>query len=224
MCKFVVGVSNKLAYDAVLKFGEDSALGHFLFVYGNSGCGKTHLLQMLKQNLESQGISVKLTNGDLIISELIQHLRNNGREEDFYQEIGAHTVLLVDDIHFLMGKEYSQKYFAKVLQRIMRQGTRVCVVADKKLEAFGWLNACLREAKKIVADEKYLQYTINIVEIENPDDKLMKNVLKELQREYGEMISESEEDVIVHKAQNIGQLKGLYVREAALRRLREGRL
>ena len=114
---FVVGSSNKESHSAAL--GCAYRPGQFftpLFIYGNSGLGKTHLLHAI-------GNYVKNHNPDSSVlyissSDFVRHVANsisNGTIEDFKDQMNNLDVLLIDDIQFIAGKEKSHEIFFHIL-------------------------------------------------------------------------------------------------------------
>ena len=104
---FVVGNSNQLAHAASLAVANRSASYNPLFIYGVSGLGKTHLMNAIGNHLISQdpGLKIVYLSSEDFTNELIEALRNEGTigfQTEIYRNIDA---LLIDDIHFIGGKE-----------------------------------------------------------------------------------------------------------------------
>ena len=110
---FIVGSSNKFAHAASMAVATKPAvLYNPLFIYGNSGLGKTHLLYAIcneigKNHPEMNIIYIK---GDEFTNEMIESIRR-GTTAEFRQRYRKADVLLVDDIQFIAGKESTQEEF-----------------------------------------------------------------------------------------------------------------
>ncbi len=118
---FVVGNNNKCAQAASLAVAElPGEVLNPLFIYGNVGLGKTHLLVSIANYIAENSLCSKVvyTTGEMFANELIETLRRS--EEDFsmnkfrekYREA---DILLIDDIQLIMGKENMQEEFFHIL-------------------------------------------------------------------------------------------------------------
>ena len=112
---FVVGKSNDLAYKACVAVAKDPAgleVQNPLFIYGNSGLGKTHLLYAIKNVINRNYPSKKIiyVKGEDFTNELIDSLSKKTADK-FRDKYRTVDVLLVDDIQFIAGKEATQEEF-----------------------------------------------------------------------------------------------------------------
>ncbi len=130
---FVVGSSNKETHSAAL--GCAYRPGQFftpLFIYGNSGLGKTHLLHSI-------GNYVKKNNPDSKVlyissSDFVRHVANsisNGTIETFKDEMYALDVLLIDDIQFIAGKEKSHEIFFHIFNELVNNKKQIVITSDR---------------------------------------------------------------------------------------------
>ena len=130
---FIVGSSNKESHSAALA----SALspGHFynpLFIFGNSGLGKTHLLHSIGNYAKKNKQDLKLlyiTSNDFI-TRVVSSFKKN-RIEDFKQEMYNLDILLVDDIQFLAGKEKSHEIFFYIFNELVNNKKQIVLTSDK---------------------------------------------------------------------------------------------
>ena len=107
---FIVGPSNKFAHAASLAVATKPAqLYNPLFIYGNSGLGKTHLLYAIFNEIKknSPQMNIVYIKGDEFTNELITAIRN-GTTIEFHNRYRNADVLLVDDIQFIAGKDSTQ--------------------------------------------------------------------------------------------------------------------
>ncbi len=130
---FVVGDSNRESHSAALA----SALspGHFynpLFIFGNSGLGKTHLLHSIgnyaKKNKKDQKL-LYITSNDFI-TKVVKSFKMN-RIEEFKQDMYNLDILLVDDIQFLAGKDKSHEIFFYIFNELVNNKKQIVLTSDK---------------------------------------------------------------------------------------------
>ena len=111
---FVVGSSNKFAHAAAMAVAEKPSSNTYnpLFLYGNSGVGKTHLMMAIKNSIEKKFPEKKVLclRGEDFMNELVQAFRDQTTDL-FHERFRSVDVLLIDDIHFIAGKETAQEEF-----------------------------------------------------------------------------------------------------------------
>lgn len=111
---FVVGESNKFAHAAAMAVAGNPSANIYnpLFIYGNSGVGKTHLMLAIKNSINKDFPDKKtlFLRGEQFTNELIQAIRSQTTDE-FHNRFRSVDVLLIDDIHFIAGKDYAQEEF-----------------------------------------------------------------------------------------------------------------
>jgi len=132
--EFVVGSCNKLAYSTACRLAEDADARCIspLFVHGECGVGKTHLLQgVCQRHIEITGRSqqVRYVTGEQFTNEYIAAVRSNGIEA-FRQRVRKLDLLAIDDVHFLSNKSRTQTEFLYTLDAIDLSGARVVLASD----------------------------------------------------------------------------------------------
>ena len=125
---FIVDDTNRLAYEAAVKFASESS--SLLNLSGVIGGGKTHLLRAIQYDIEMNSCrKVELVDGSHLIEQYIEILKTTQHTEypikDIYPLYADLDVLLVDDIECLIGKEYTQQVFADFLVAMLREGKSV---------------------------------------------------------------------------------------------------
>jgi len=143
---FVVGGSNKFAHAAALSVAANP--GKFynpLFIYGNSGLGKTHLLSAIYHELSANfpSISIVYATGEEFTNEMIRYLTIKNMTEFHHKYRGA-DVLLVDDVQFIAGKEAVQEEFFHTFNTLNESGRQIVLTSDKPPKAMLTLEDRLR--------------------------------------------------------------------------------
>ena len=130
---YVVGPSNKLAYAAARAVAERPAENYNpLFIYGDSGLGKTHLLYAIAHQLNLRDPSAKIVyiKGDEFTNELVNAIRE-GKNMEFREKYREATLLLVDDIQFIAGKQQTQEEFFHTFNTLYESGKQIVLTSDR---------------------------------------------------------------------------------------------
>lgn len=130
---FVIGKSNSQAHAAAITCATTP--GSFynpLFIYGNSGIGKTHLLNAIGNYVISAFPNKKVgfINGVGFIDALTKSIKGNNLD-DFYDSFYSLDVLLVDDIQFIAGKPKTQEVFFTIFNNLTNNKKQVCITSDR---------------------------------------------------------------------------------------------
>ena len=132
-----MGPSNRLACSAAQAVCESPGRGYNpLFIYSGVGLGKTHLLHAIGQVCASQGMSVLYATSEQFTNEFISAIRNRTTEE-FRSRYRSVQVLLMDDVHFLSGKEQTHEGFFHTFNDLHTSGNQVVITCDRPPRA--WL-------------------------------------------------------------------------------------
>lgn len=130
---FVVGDSNKLAY-AAARAVADAPAEHYnpLFIYGDSGLGKTHLIYAIAHEIRTKTPNAKIVyiKGDDFINEFIELIRA-GRGSEFRAKYREADLLLVDDVQFVAGKEQVQNEFFHTFNNLYESGKQIVLTSDR---------------------------------------------------------------------------------------------
>ena len=130
---YVVGPQNKLAYAAAKAVAEKPAEGfNPLFIYGNSGLGKTHLLLAIGEKIlrDHPDFKIAYLKGDDFTNELIASIRE-GKNAEFREKYRQSTLLLVDDIQFIAGKKQTQEEFFHTFNTLYESGRQIVLTSDR---------------------------------------------------------------------------------------------
>ncbi len=141
---FVVGASNRLAHAASLAVVERPAFAYNpLFLYGGVGLGKTHLLHAIGNACGARGLQVLYVSSEEFTNDLINAIRT--RTTPAFREKYRHMdVLLIDDIHFIAGKESTQEEFFHTFNTLHGQNKQLVLTSDRPPKALVTLEERLR--------------------------------------------------------------------------------
>lgn len=131
---FIVGDGNKHAHATCLAVADMPAQDNFnpLFLYGNSGLGKTHLMQAIAHYIlkKDDNINVLYVPSEVFTNEIIEAIRNH-TTADFREKYRKVDVLLLDDVQFLIGKESTQNEFFHTFNSLYNDKKQIILSSDK---------------------------------------------------------------------------------------------
>ncbi|NLW65408.1 MAG: chromosomal replication initiator protein DnaA [Clostridiales bacterium] len=131
--RFVIGNSNKFAHAAAVAVAENPGTAfNPLFIYGNSGLGKTHLLLAIGQKIHETDLSAKIVyvKGDEFMNQMVQSIKENTQAE-FRNKFRYVDLLLVDDIQFIAGKLGVQEEFFHTFNTLYESGKQIVITSDR---------------------------------------------------------------------------------------------
>jgi chromosomal replication initiator protein len=213
---FVIGSSNQFACKASQAVADAPAKAYNpLFIYGQSGMGKTHLMHAIANHISKKfpdQIFAYLTS-EQFTNELIDAIRNRSTQE-FRQKYRNIDILLIDDIQFIGGKESTQEEFFHTFNELHTNHKQIVITAD-------------RPAKEIakLEDRLVTRFTWGLsVDIQPPDFETRVAILRK-KLEVEEITASIPDDVIYFIAEqiktNIRELEGALIRVIASSLLEE---
>ena len=131
--RFIVGNSNKFAHAAAIAVAEKPGKNYNpLFIYGNSGLGKTHLLLSIGQAIHSRDSKQRIAyiKGDDFTNQMVKAIRE-GTAEEFRTKYRNVDLFLVDDIQFIAGKQSTQEEFFHTFNNIYEAGHQIVITSDR---------------------------------------------------------------------------------------------
>ncbi len=143
---FVIGSSNRFAHAAALAVAEAPAQAYNpLFIYGQTGLGKTHLLQAISQYVgeHSNALAARYVTSETFMNDFINSLRDK-RIEGFKQRYRNYDVLLIDDVQFFEGKERIQEEFFHTFNALYESGSQIVLSSDRPPRDIATLEQRLR--------------------------------------------------------------------------------
>ncbi len=199
---FVVGSSNKFAHAAALAVAKNpsSNLYNPLFIYGNSGLGKTHLMGAIINyiKINHPDKTILYLTGENFANDLVEAIRNQTTDL-FRNRFRSVDVLLIDDIHFIAGKDYAQEEFFNTFNALYPH-KQIIVTSD-------------RPPKEIKTLEERIRYRFEsgiLADMAPPDFETRMCILKNKADSLGLSV---DDDVLYYVAEqikdNIRQLEGI---------------
>ncbi len=150
---FIVGSTNRFAHAAALAVAEASVpqpAYNPLVIYGPSGVGKTHLMLAIKNHIKKKypHKNVEFIRGEEFTNQLIYALQQGklgmGTIDDFRNKFRNVDVLLIDDIHFIAGKEQTQEEFFNTFNTLYQNNKQIVVTLDRPVKEIKTLDDRIR--------------------------------------------------------------------------------
>ncbi|MBE6908058.1 MAG: chromosomal replication initiator protein DnaA [Ruminococcaceae bacterium] len=199
---FVVGESNKLAH-AAARAVADGASAHYnpLFIYGDSGLGKTHLIYAISHQFRKRLPDAKIVyiKGDDFLNDFISLVRAN-RGEEFRAKYRDADLLLVDDVQFVAGKEQSQNEFFHTFNTLYESGKQIVLTSDRLPSEMTLLDDRLRTR---------FEWGLT-VDVQAPDYETRIAIIKNKANQRGFVIDDKSADYIARNVTaNVRQIEGV---------------
>jgi len=151
---FVAGSGNRLAYAAALRVAENPGYSYNpLFIYGGVGLGKTHLLHAIGHVALANHIQVLYVSAEQFTNEFINAIRHK-RTEEFHHKYRSVDILLIDDIHFISGKEQTEESFFHTFNELHNANHQIAITSNCPPKAIPSLGSrlCSRFEWGLIAD------------------------------------------------------------------------
>lgn len=131
--RFVVGNSNKFAHAAAMAVAERPAESYNpLFIYGESGLGKTHLLYAIAHTIHQNHPDYRIVyiRGDSFTNELIRAIRE-GKNQEFRDKYRSADVFLMDDVQFIAGRDSTQEEMFHTFNNLYEEKKQIVFTSDR---------------------------------------------------------------------------------------------
>jgi len=209
---FVVGPSNKLAYAAACAVAESPAEKYNpLFIYGDSGLGKTHLIYAIAHELRKQNPAIKIAyvKGDDFTNELVQAIRD-GTTPKFREKYRNADLLLMDDVQFIAGKTQTQEEFFHSFNTLFESKKQIVLTSDRPPKEMSQLEDRLRTR---------FEWGL-LVDVQPPDFETRLAIIKNKASSKGAVLSDNIANYIAENVTaNVRQLEGTINKILAYREL-----
>jgi len=170
---FLLGKSNKLAFEAAKKVSEQIAHYNPLYIYGGVGMGKTHLLNAIGLSLKEKN-KVMFISAERFMYQFVKSIKSNDMVK--FKEYFRNTdIFLIDDIQFMNGKEAMQEEFFHTFNVLLEKGSQIIVSAD-------------RPPNKLTRIQERIKSRFSgglVVDIQNADFELRYNIIKSKNEDLG---------------------------------------
>ena len=206
--RFIVGNSNKFAHAAAISVAKNPGASYNpLFIYGNSGLGKTHLLMAIGQYIHENDPTktIAFIKGDDFTVQMVKAIRE-GTGEEFREKYRNVDLFLVDDIQFIAGKQATQNEFFHTFNNLYEAGHQIVITSDRPPMEMSLLDDRLRTRFEggLMAD------------IQPPDLETRMAITRNKASQLGLVLSEDAVEYIAEKiTSNIRQLEGVIKRLTA---------
>jgi chromosomal replication initiator protein len=205
---FVVGPSNQFAHAAAMASAQSPSRAYNpLFIHGGVGLGKTHLMQAIGNFIHSKNLRGKVcyTTCEAFVNEYIEALTSNSLAK-FRKKYRTVDALLIDDIHFLAGKDRMQEEFFHTFNAIFENHKQIVMTSDRPAGELSGL------APRLVSRFEWGL----VVELESPDVETRVAILRKKCEQLNLAINQ---DLLFYIAErissNIRRLEGALIRVAS---------
>ena len=209
--RFIVGSSNKFAHAAALAVSDGQVRQNYnpLFIYGESGLGKTHLLHAIRHSISKKypQYNIVFVKGDAFTNELIDAIQQ-GKNVEFREKYRGADLFLMDDIQFIAGRMSTQEEFFNTFNTLYELGKQIVFTSDRPPSDIYRLEDRLRSR---------LESSL-IADIQPPDTELRIAIIRNKAAQLGVIMPD---DVAVYISEsmtsNVRQLEGAVKMIIALR-------
>lgn len=173
---FIVGPSNNLAFVAAKAVSKKQhEKFNPLFIYGESGLGKTHLLSAIQFEMQKNfpGINIIYIPAETFTNEFLHSISTNNVEE-FDIKYRSADALLIDDIQFIAGKDQTEEKFFHIFNELYNQNKVIVLTSDRPAKEIKSISDRLRTrfSKGLIADVKPPEYETRLAIIQQKAELL----------------------------------------------------
>lgn len=207
---FVIGPSNNIAHALSLAVAKEPGKAYpALYIYGNSGLGKTHLSHAIANYIQTTrpGMRICLTSANRFMNELVEHFQEN-KSQEFKKKYTENTdVLIIDDIHFLKNKNTTQEMFFHIFNELISKKKQLVFTSDKTPKEIDGIEDRIRTRLSMALP----------VEIQQPDLETRIAILKKKAVEKDVYLSDDVVNLVAKCVKNnIRELEGCLIKLGAV--------
>jgi len=182
---FIIGASNKIAYEASLKVTQTGSHYNPLYIYGGVGMGKTHLLNSIGLKLKDSN-KVMFISAERFMYQFVKSIKSNDmvKFKDYFRNADT---FLIDDIQFMNGKEAMQEEFFHTFNALLDKGSQIIISADRPPNKLNRIQERIKSrfSGGLVVDIQQTDYDLRY--------KIIKLKAEELKNYYSNDLNISEE-------------------------------
>ena len=216
---FVVGENNKFAHAVALAVAKAPAQKYNpLFIYGNSGLGKTHLMQAIGHYtlFNNPKLKVKYTKTEDYINDFISNSRNSKDQVEnmskFNRKYTNIDIILIDDIQFIEGKKKTMDQMQHTFDSLYNKGKQIVITSDRLPKDIPNLTAAL--------DSRFAMGLM--IELTSPDEDTRFEIIKKLAEDNGLVFEEKALRYIAKNfSKNVRELEGAFNKVCAFAEITE---
>lgn len=216
---FVVGKNNKVAHAVAMAVAKAPAKKYNpLFIYGNSGLGKTHLMQAIGHYtiFNNSKLKVKYTKTEDYINDFISNSRNSKDQVEnmskFNRKYTNIDIILIDDIQFIEGKKKTMDQMQHTFDSLYNKGKQIVITSDRLPKDIPNLTAAL--------DSRFAMGLM--IELAAPDEDTRFEIIKKLATDNDLTFDEKALRYIAkHFSKNVRELEGAFNKVCAFAEITE---
>lgn len=213
--EFLVGASNRLAYESVRQCVESPNAGVPVFLHGSCGVGKTHLLRGATMRMRQlrPGCKVRYTTGEAFTNSFIKAIRTQSVDA-FQKKYRGLDLLCIDDIHLMAGKQATQHELLQIFNMLSLGGARIILASDAHPRTIARFDQAL--ASRFSAGL--------VVRVDEPDQELALRLVHAIAHRRGMSVDDACARVIcdrvgIGRGASVRDLEGAVVQIQAVARL-----
>jgi len=207
---FIIGASNNIAHALSLAVAKEPGKTYpALYIYGNSGLGKTHLIHAIANHIQSNKPSMRicLTSANRFMNEMVDSIKKNQSFEFKKQYIENTDILIIDDIHELKNKTTTQEMFFHIFNELISKGKQLVFTSDKTPKEIDGIEDRIRTRLSSALP----------VEIQQPDLETRIAILKKKAIEKDVYLSDDVVNLVAKCVKsNIRELEGCLIKLGAV--------
>lgn len=207
---FIIGPSNNIAHALSMAVAKDPGKTYpALYIYGNSGLGKTHLIQAIANYVQSHKPSMRicLTSANRFMNEMVDAIKKQRVNEFKLQYTDNTDILIIDDIHELKNKTTTQEMFFHIFNDLISKGKQLVFTSDKTPKEIDGIEDRIRTRLSSALP----------VEIQQPDFETRIAILKKKAIEKDVYLSDDVVNLVAKCVKNnIRELEGCLIKLGAV--------